>query len=203
MNARQVGATAWFVSAALWIQLCVFLQRSERTPGRCNGLVRFRCIVDSVVRFLQRSERTPGRCNGLVRFRCIVDSVVRFLQRSERTPGRCNGFGSFPLHCGFSCAFFLQRSERTPGRCNGFGSFPLHCGFSCAFFCNAVNARQVGATVLVRFRCSGGRSVVRFLQRSERTPASFFATQCTPGRCNGFGSFPLHCGFSCAFFATQ
>ena len=51
VNARQVGATA---------------------------LVRFRCIVDSVVRFLQRSERTPGRCNGLVRFHCIVDSVVRF-----------------------------------------------------------------------------------------------------------------------------
>ena len=128
-----VGPTAWFVSAALWIQLCVFLQRSERTPGRCNGLVRFRCIVDSVVRFLQRSERTPGRCNG---------------------------FGSFPLHCGFSCAF-LRRSERTPGRCNGFGSFPLHCGFSCAFFCNAVNARQVGATALVRFRCIVD-SVVRF-----------------------------------------
>ena len=32
-TASQVGATAWFVSAVLWIQLCVFLQRSELAPA--------------------------------------------------------------------------------------------------------------------------------------------------------------------------
>ena len=141
VNARQVGATAWFVSAALWIQLCVF----------CNAV----------------NARQVGQ--------------------------RLDGFGSFPLHCGFSCAFFLQRSERTPGRCNGFGSFPLHCGFSCAFFCNAVNARQVGATAWFVSADSLWIQLCVFLQRSERTP----------GRCNGLVRFHCIVDSVDAFFATQ
>ena len=82
------------------------MQRLGSFPLHCG----FSCAF-----FLQRSERTPGRCNGLVRFRCIVDSVVRFLQRSERTPR--NGLVRFPV-------LWIQL----------------------CVFCNAVNARQVGAT---------------------------------------------------------
>ena len=94
---------------------------------------------------------------ALVRFRCIVDSVVRFLQRSERSVQRL-WFVSTALWIQL-CVFCNAVNARQVGATAWFVSTALW--IQLRVFCNAVNARQVGATALVRFRCIVD-SVVRF-----------------------------------------
>ena len=112
------------------------MQRKRTKPLHRPGVRSLRCKKNA-----QLNPQCSGAVNArqvgalaLVRFRCIVDSVVRFFAT------KCTHARSVQRLWFVSAALWIQL---------------------CEFFCNAVNARQVGATALVRFRCIVD-SVVRF-----------------------------------------